>query len=67
MANILKSMDYKIISHVAREGNRAADFLANWGCKEGKVDSSWPTIMNKPEWETLNQIIIRDGDEASNQ
>jgi len=58
MANTLKCIDYKIISHVKREGNKATDFLANWGCQEGKVDSIWPTIMNKPEWETLNQIII---------
>lgn len=67
MANILKCIDYKIIIHVKREGNKATDFLANWGCQEGKVDSIWPTSMNKHEWETLNQIIIQDGNEASKQ
>jgi len=36
MANILKSIDYKIISHVKREGNRAADFLANWDVRKVK-------------------------------
>ena len=65
MANILKCIEYKIISHVKREGNKAADFLANWACQEGKVDGIWPTIMNKPGWETLNLIITQDGNEAS--
>lgn len=31
---ILKRFEYMIIMHVRREGNRAANFLANWGSQE---------------------------------
>eukprot|EP00253_Pinus_taeda_P025949 PITA_25949 len=43
VGEILKSFYYLIINHVRMKGNRAADFLANWGINdsEGKVDSSW--------------------------
>lgn len=67
MANILKHIEYKIIIHVKREGNKAAYFLANWECKEGKVDSIWPTSMNKLGWETLNLIITQDRNESTEQ
>lgn len=67
MAIILKHIEYKIISHIKREGNKAADFLANWGCKEGKVDSILPTVMNKLGWETLNLIITQDRNESRKQ
>jgi len=37
----IKHIEYTIIHHVRREGNKPADYLANWGCSEsgGKVDS----------------------------
>lgn len=34
LVDMLKRIEYKIINHVRRKGNKAADFLANWGCKE---------------------------------
>lgn len=50
LAEIMKCIDYKIINHVRREGNKAADFLANWGCNEqgGKVDSIWTINWEEP-------------------
>lgn len=43
---LLNRIDYKIINHVRRNGNKAADFLANWGSKEAKssLDRSWPSL-----------------------
>lgn len=40
-------IEYKVIHHVRREGNRAVDHLANWGCNEPdrKVDSIWTTQL----------------------
>jgi len=42
LAELLKRIEYKIINHVRRKGNKAADLLANWGSKEqeGKIDDS---------------------------
>jgi len=34
LAELLKRIEYKIINHVRRKGNNAADHLANWGSKE---------------------------------
>lgn len=33
IADLLKRIDYKLFNHVKRKGNRAADFLANFGCR----------------------------------
>jgi len=33
IAELIKRMDYKSFNHVRRNGNRAADLLANWGCR----------------------------------
>lgn len=67
LANIMKCVDYKIFNHVRRDGNKVADFLANWGCNEqdGKVDSIWPTHIDKPRWETLTLIITQDDNEST--
>jgi len=62
LADILKRIEYKIINHVRRKGNKAAYFLANWECKEQgkKVDNIWPTVMNRPGCENLITIITQD-------
>eukprot|EP00253_Pinus_taeda_P015299 PITA_15299 len=67
IAELLKGVDYKIFSHVKRNGNRAADFLANWGCKgrTGKIDSMWRTIQVNGEWKELDNIINHDHDQAT--
>lgn len=67
LEDIMEHIDYKIINHVRRDGKIEAKFLANWGCNEqdGKVDSIWPTLMNKPRWETLNSIITQDNNEIT--
>lgn len=67
LADIMKHIDYKIITHVRRDGNKAADILSNWGCNEhdGKVDNIWPTHIDKPRWETLNLIITQDDNEIT--
>lgn len=69
MAEILKRIEYKIINHVRRKGNKVADYLANWGCKEQgeRVDNIWPTIMNKPRWEELTIIITQDHNGTTTQ
>eukprot|EP00253_Pinus_taeda_P033746 PITA_33746 len=47
IAELMKGVEYNIFKHVKRNGNRAADFLANWGCKgrDGKVDNQWRTAQ----------------------
>ena len=67
LVEIMKRIDYKIIYHVKREGNKAADYLANWGCNEpnGKVDSIWSTHMAGTRWENLNQIIKQDNNDTT--
>jgi len=69
LAELLKIIEYKIINHVRRRGNNAADLLANWGSKEleGKIDNSWPTILNNPRWEELTTIITQDHNESATQ
>lgn len=41
LETIMKRFEYMIINHVRREGNKAVDFLSNWGSNEqgGKLDS----------------------------
>lgn len=54
----MKHIEYKVIHHVRREGNRPADYLANWGCNEpdGKVDTIWTSQLATTRWENLNRI-----------
>lgn len=58
----MKGIDYKITSHVRRDRNKPADFLANWGSKElrGKVDDSWTNQMMMTRWESLRKFIEND-------
>lgn len=59
---LIKRIDYNIINHVRRDGNKAVDFLANWGRNEqgGKVDSICPMHMEEQRWEPLKVIITHD-------
>lgn len=68
LAEILKCIEYKIVNHVRRDGNKAADFLANWGCNEegGKVNSIWPIHWEELRWEPFNLIITQDNNEITN-
>lgn len=34
IAALLKRIDYKIINHVRRTGNQAADYMENWGSRD---------------------------------
>lgn len=48
IGELLSRIKYKIFNHIRREGNRAADYLENWGSKETRreLDNSWRTIEN---------------------
>ena len=52
---LLKEVDYKITSHVIREGNKPADCLANWGSKEPLdcIDDSWNNQVELGKWDGL--------------
>jgi len=69
LEELLKRIDYKIINHVRRKGNKATDFLFNWGSneQERKIDNRWPIIINNLRWEELTTIINQDHDESRNQ
>ena len=69
IGEILKSFDYLIINHIRRKGNRATDFLANWGSNDqlGKADSKWYNETEKPKWKELVIIINQDHETATNQ
>ena len=66
---ILKIFEYMIIKHVKREGNRAADFIANWGIQEqgGKLDNIWASRSENLELEPLRMILIQDHNEDTTQ
>ena len=58
----VKRIEYIIPSHVLRKGNKAADYMANWGCQnvdrpiEGRpVDPIWDV-----ELYSLQVIVNRD-------
>lgn len=67
IAELMKRLDYKTFHHVRRKGNRAADYLANWGCKgEGSfVDTQWMTLQNNSDWADLTGILNEDHEQAS--
>jgi len=58
----LKGIEYKITSHIKREGNKPADCLANWGSKESmaKVDDNWVNQAVMTRWDGLKQLIEND-------
>lgn len=62
LASILGRFDYLIIRHARREANKAADFLANWGCKElmEKMDNIWKTHVGDSRFEQLSMILNQD-------
>lgn len=64
---MLNSIEYKTINHVRRDGNKAADFLTNWGSKEAgsKLDTSWTPLERDQNWVGLKTILIRDNEEAT--
>ena len=67
IADLLKRIEYKIINHVRRKGNQAADFMANWGCKGrgSTVDNQWRAVCWNKEWKDLAEIINADHDQAT--
>lgn len=69
IAELIKRIDYKTFYHVRRNGNRAADFLANWGCKDrnNKVDNQWIVRRPSREWKGLASIINDDHEQATNE
>lgn len=66
IAELLKEIDYKIVSHVRREGNQPADCLANWGIKEAieRIDDGWHTQAELAKWDGLKQLIDTDNHHA---
>eukprot|EP00253_Pinus_taeda_P030826 PITA_30826 len=64
---LLNKIEYKTIKHVRRDGNKAVDFLANWGSKEtgNKLDRSWPFLERDHSWEGLKTILNLDHEEAT--
>jgi len=68
IAALLKRIDYRIISHVRRKGNQAADWLANWGCRGrgSTIDSQWRAVEGNGEWKELADLIKADHDQTTN-
>lgn len=66
LAELIGRIDYKILNHVRRKGNRAAYFLANWGSndQESRIDSKWPLAIQNQKWEELTKIINHDHAES---
>eukprot|EP00253_Pinus_taeda_P031554 PITA_31554 len=64
---LLNKIDYKTIKHVRRDGNKAADFLANWGSKEAgsKLDRIWTSLESDHSWDGLKTILNHDHEEAT--
>jgi len=69
IAGLLRRIDYKLFYHVRRNGNHAADFLANWGCKgrDNMVDSQWKSICANRDWLDLATIINEDHEQATRE
>jgi len=67
IGNLLNRIEYKIINHVRRTGNKAADLLANWGSEKAdrRLDVSWSAIDDEVSWRELQNIIIHDHNEAN--
>ena len=67
IAGLLKRIEYKIINHVRRKGNQAADFLANWGYRGrgSTMDTQWRAVCGNREWTDLAAIINADNDQAT--
>jgi len=67
LAELIGRIDYKILNHVKRKGNQAADFLANWGSKDqgNRIDNKWPVIVHNQKWEELTRIINHDHEEST--
>eukprot|EP00253_Pinus_taeda_P027885 PITA_27885 len=67
IADLLQRIEYKVINHVRRKGNQAADFLANWGCRGrgSTVDAQWRAVCGNREWMDLATIIKADHDQAT--
>lgn len=63
---LLRRIEYTIINHVMRSGNRAADLLANWGSggSDRTVDRSWTSLNEDPRWKELNHILSQDHNDA---
>lgn len=64
---VLRRIEYTTISHVLREGNRAADLMANWGSGGGdrRIDGSWRSVKDDPRWTMLTDILNHDLYEAT--
>jgi len=62
IVEMLTGIDFKITSHVRREGNKPADCLANWGSKEqlDRIDDSWTNQVTLARWDGLKQLISND-------
>lgn len=67
IAALLKRIDYKIINHVRRTGNQAADYMENWGCRDrgNTVDNQWKAVCEHREWRDLETIINADHKQAT--
>jgi len=68
IADFIKRIDYRLISHVRRKGNQAADWLANWGCRGrgSTIDSQWRAVEGNREWKELAELIKANHDHAAN-
>eukprot|EP00253_Pinus_taeda_P033781 PITA_33781 len=69
IAELLPHIEYKVINHVRRKGNQAADFLANWGCRGrgSSVDVQWRAVRGHQEWSDLATIIKANHDQATSR
>jgi len=68
IADWIKRIDYRLISHVRRKGNQAVDWLANWACRGrgSTIDSQWRAVEGNREWKELADLIRVDHEHATN-
>ena len=62
MSQLLKQLQYLIPQHIRRKGNEAADYLANWGCKQMErcIDASHTEAIWDVELHSLQLIVTKD-------
>jgi len=62
IGELIHKFNYLVIRHVRREGNKAAYFLANWGCNQqhGPMERVWPMQPKDDRLKPLEDILQQD-------
>lgn len=58
----MKQIQYMIPNHIKKKGNAAAEYLANWGCKqmESSIDGCPTDVVWEVEFHSLHLIVNKD-------